>query len=110
MDKILEALKNVVANNSGHTFGDLPGRYIVSLPGETVIKDMGPDKVTEAAVAVIAHSSEDTNKAAGVWMHDGDLYVDTSESFDSLDEAVKAGKERKQLAIFDQVEDKVIEL
>ena len=33
MDKILETLKNVVANNTGHTFGDLPGRYIVSLPG-----------------------------------------------------------------------------
>lgn len=110
MDKILEALKNVVVNNTGHTFGDLPGRYIVSLPGETVIKDMSSDKVTEAAVAVVAHSSEDANKAAGVWMHDGDLYVDTSESFDSLDEAIKAGKARKQLAIYDTLDNKEIML
>ena len=110
MDKILETLKNVVANNTGHTFGDLPGRYIVSLPGETVIKDMGPDKVTEAAVAVIAHASDDDNKAAGVWMHDGDLYVDTSESFDSLAVAVWAGRDRGQLAIYDTLDNKEIML
>ena len=109
MDNVRNTISEVVKNGTGHTFTPLPGRYIVSLPGEKVFDTTVVGAVDRATVAV-CEDMERTGDgtSVGLWMDRGLLYVDVSESYDSLEDAMRVGRERDQLAIYDQVADKVI--
>lgn len=109
MDTVRNKINKVIENNTGHTFNPLPGRYIVSLPGEKVF-DTAKDGAVERATVAVLEDMERTgeNMSVGLWMDRGLLYVDVSESYDSLEDAMRVGRERDQLAIYDQVADKVI--
>lgn len=106
MNSVREVISKVVKENSGHTFTPLPGRYIVSLPGEQVFTTDNLDKAESAVQKAMATTGENTS--VGLWMDDGKLYVDVSESYDRLDVAMRVAKERDQLAIYDQMADKAL--
>ena len=109
MDNVRGVIREVVETETGHTFNKLPGRYIVSLPGEKVFDtaiDGAVDRATVAVMEDMKHTGE--NMSVGLWMDNGLLYVDVSESYDNLSQAMTVAKERDQLAIYDQLEDKVI--
>ncbi len=100
----LQTIKDVINNGTGHTFGELNGRYIVSLPGEQVFRDVQSDDAERVAIEVLDRFIlAKPGQAPGIWMYEGDLYLDTSESYDAYSVAVWVAREREQLAVYDQV-------
>ena len=82
--------------------------YMVALPGHThqypdsVMKD---EKQLADAIDKFLMSEREAFKKPGVhlggWVSDGKLWLDPSENITDRDEAIKAGKARDQLAIWD---------
>lgn len=105
--RALETLRN-----GGATFGVLPERYVVALgsPLERVVPaDVA--SITRALFELEATGEADLpGRALGTWI-DADLaYIDIVESFATLGSALAAGRDRAQLAIFDAVADRAIDV
>ncbi len=70
------------------------------------VKDFVIRKVNAAHRAFYNHP----NLFFGFWINKGILYVDMVENIQDRNEAIRLGKEREQLAIWDCVEDKSIDV
>ena len=81
------------------------GAYIVALPGAIIVP---VDSYPEFADAVEAQSLRSV--LIGTWVDGPRIFVDAVESYSDRDEAVRVGRERGQLAIYDQSAGKVITL
>jgi hypothetical protein len=95
---------------TGHTFGPIKGRYVLSIAGEIRVdhENMTVDNVTKIVTHLWSeiYRNEFGNFAPGVWYDDtADLFVfDLSTATDSIDDAIKAGKIQGQTAIWDSVD------
>ena len=102
---IIDRVKALIATGTGDTFGVLPHRYIVSLPGERVLK--GVDVLDAPTIKVLILELFDAceqGQAPGAWMNRGNLYLDVSESYEDYETAMSVARSRNQLAIYDQIE------
>ena len=86
--------------------GDAPTTgYMVSLQG---YEEPYPLQELEAAPEIIEAYFEEHEPIIsqpgnyfGAWLHKGNVYLDVSRHFDNVSEALEAGREWNQLAIFD---------
>lgn len=101
---------NTILNNGGATLNKdltqakLAGGYMVSLKGS---EEIHPSLTLKA---LRDYSRRVSIGFLGVWIDKGKVYLDNSINIDNLEEAIKLGKENDQLAIYDIVNDAVIEL
>lgn len=90
--------------NGEHTVEET-GRYIVGLEGYEVIVP-----IEEFNEDVLYNYFMDTlpdkhNVTMGTWVHEGNVYIDTSVGYDNLEDALIAGELNKQIAIYDTKEE-----
>lgn len=107
-----ERIYKMTIENGGHTAGQI-GRFMVALKGyekfveleffkkesiDSYIKQVFPENVENATI--------------GTWIdrETGLVYLDTSVAYDDKTEAINAGLENEQIAIYDIVEQKSIYL
>ncbi|MFA5626102.1 MAG: hypothetical protein WC965_01195 [Thiohalomonadaceae bacterium] len=99
IQEMLEAIRE----NGGFTVDldgkELPKRgYFVSMPGRErvyALEDLTEDRLS-LYTATVPH-----DKLLGAWVDDGCVYLDASEHFTRKRDAIKAGRERGQKAIWD---------
>jgi phage head maturation protease len=118
----LPSLLSRLADTGGFSWSPNTGKapkdgYMVALTGHTVQFDKSllddPDKAADAIVDYI-HFNRDlfsTNRElyVGGWIEGGKLWLEPSERIEGREDAIKAGKERDQIAIFDVAAGDVIE-
>lgn len=78
--------------------------YAVALPGyELVARSVGVELVREAEAWLAGLEREGVQGELGVWRdeRDGAVYFDVSELVQDREEAVRLGRERGQLAVWD---------
>ena len=88
--------------NGGHTV-DIGGRYMVAIAGYEVIIPV--EEFNGSVVELYSKYSMPRiiNATLGTWVHNNNVYLDSSIAFSSLEEALKVAKENNQIAIFDTV-------
>ena len=101
-----------IEETGGITVHDLDYRYIVSLEGfEAGFSPSDIAGITEELVKNGEVAAElGDNYSAGAWLNseDGTVYTDVSTSFANLDEAMQFGRDNRQIAIYDSVNDREI--
>lgn len=118
-DQVVETFKRAVKRElDGHTFGELPQRFIASHFGEVVIPASAVVDTTESLAlwrsaydtinARIAVAGGGDNLAPGVWFDDErDAFIwDMSTSFNHLSAAFAFGSQNMQKSLYDSELDK----
>lgn len=106
---IRKVAEQVVSEKSGHTFGELPHRFVVAAENyrrysaTQEMVDIISLEVWRAIKMAGDKSRGDEVLAAGVWCDKGVIYIDINESFESREDALEAARDRGELAIYDQV-------
>lgn len=82
-------------------------RYVVSVYGQEQVFEL--NQLEELKKAVLSYA-KDLKKGyyIGLWVNDNKVYLDVSTSFNRKNQAMKFGKNNKQIAIFDTKDNKSI--
>lgn len=117
-DQVVETFKRAVKRElDGHTFGELPNRFIASHFGEVVIPASAVVDTTESLAlwrsaydtinARIAVAGGGDNLAPGVWYsEERDAFIwDMSTSFSRLSVALAFGSQNMQESVYDAERD-----
>ncbi len=114
-------LSTIIINNTAHKNGyttSINGNkpyigYMVSIPDKEVVfnnfQEFNQVSVNNFIVENLNLLKRD-NYFIGTWIYEGKIYLDISINLSSKSEAIKAGKKNNQLAIYDIVNCKSINL
>lgn len=99
-------IHRMTLENGGHTAGQV-GRFMVALPGyekQVNLKNFTSDSISDYIEQVFPDYT--AGATIGTWIDtETDIvYIDTSVAYDDKDEAIHAGIEYKQVAIYDVLE------
>lgn len=102
---------------TGYTDGTLPGVYVASFAGGVQVPASHLISGTaqahwhyDNAVAAVERIRDEMarttpglvgNVACGLWLDNGVYYFDVSTSFDSVEDALKFGRDNDQISIYD---------
>lgn len=105
----VDTVAKAIGETGGITVSELDHRYIVSLEGfEAGFSPSDMAGITEELVKNGNVAAElGNNYSAGAWLSskDGVVYTDVSTSFADLGEAMEFGRDNRQIAIYDSVND-----
>lgn len=103
-----------IMKNGGATFtstlehANLKKGYMVSLPDHEQVVSLETAHTTD--LDKFTSLAKSLNGFVGTWLSKGKVYLDISVNILDLEEALRLGKEWKQLAIYDIVNDTTIEV
>lgn len=94
-------LTNEAIHNGGYTIplADALGRYVVG-GLQTVTAKIG-DALNQAEAIAERLGESGAAQTLGSWEHDGTIYYDLGDTWNSRDDAMRAARRRGELAIWD---------
>lgn len=103
----------------GHTVTPLPGRYVASFHGGVTtplhhLYSSHGQWYYDGAIQAVERLTREHERtycnsvSPGMWLDNGLVYFDVSTSFNDLEDALKFARDNDQLAIFDTVTDRPI--
>lgn len=98
---------NSTVKNGGYS-SDMSNRYIVAIQQNELIVSI--DKFNEELVSFYHKHIWKDDLILGTWINENKVYLDSSKGFDDLQMCMEFARENKQLAIYDAVEDKTINI
>ena len=75
--------------------------YQVSKKDCFILSVKNVDKITEAVNEILRRIAHEEGSYCGLWVDNGKIYADISELIKSEKKAVKIGKARKQISVYD---------
>jgi hypothetical protein len=102
--------KELIDRDGGFTLDILGYRplkgYVVSLPGYTrkiEVNSFSDEDIKDYAANYFYELTSGQNFYIGAWLENGEVWLDLSENVKDLTTALRLGKERNQIAIWDVV-------
>lgn len=101
-NEIAEIIKNGGATLDKHGEAVAFNRgYQVSKKDCFILSVKNVDKITEAVNEILRRIAHEEGVYCGLWVDGGKIYADISELIKSEKKAVKIGKARKQISVYD---------
>lgn len=100
----LKTIKNII-NNNGATLNkdgkavNFASGYQVSKKDCFILSINNTNAILDAINNIL--NTINQNEFCGIWIENDNAYIDISIKIDALDDALKLGKELKQISIFD---------
>lgn len=94
-----EEIVRMTLENGGHTV-DVGGRYMVAEEGYEVIVPVKKFRPSDL-VKYLGIMPKMSNATLGTWLHENNVYIDTSKAYDTVEQAMQVARANNQLAIFD---------